>query len=82
VRSTWQNLQALSFNPGALLLKEPGTQSALLRWSSKLAGGAVASDAKALGEGRLIVLAPFMAHYRRGPLREDLQRCAPQLFTS
>jgi hypothetical protein len=82
VRSTWQNLQALSLNPGALLLKEPGTRSALLRWSSKLAGGVIASDAKALGEGRLIVLAPFMAHYRRGPLRADLQRCAPHLFQS
>jgi hypothetical protein len=82
VRSSWQNLQALSLNPGALLLEQPGTQSALLRWSSKLAGGVVASDAKALSEGRLIVLAPFMAHYHRGPLREDLVRCAPQLFKS
>jgi hypothetical protein len=84
VRSTWQNLKALSLTPGAeaLHLNEPGTQSALLRWSSKLAGGVVASDAKALGEGKLIVLAPFMAHYRRGPLREDLMRCAPQLVQS
>lgn len=82
VRSSWQNLQTLSLNPsaGALYLKEPGTRSVLLRWSSKVAGGVVASDAEALGQGRLILLTPFLAHYYRGPLREDLMRCAPQLF--
>lgn len=84
VRSSWQNLQALSIDPGggALYLKEPGTRSVLLRWSSKVAGGVVASDAEALGQGRLILLTPFMSHYHRGPLREDLMRYAPQLFNS
>ncbi len=89
VRSRWDNLRALSLIKGAeaLYLHEPGTRSLLVRESAKLlAGGASLSlsstfgDPRALAEGRLIFLAPFMRHFERGPLREDLARCAPALF--
>jgi len=89
VRSSWSNLQSLSLEPRceALYLTEPGTKSRLLRWSSQLLGSgapgamrSVIGDPRALAEGRLIFLAPFIVHYRRGPLRHDLVRAAPQLF--
>lgn len=88
VDSTWANLDALKLSRGseALYLREPGTRSTLLRRSTKLIGrsarGAhgVIGDPGALAEGRLIFLAPFMRHWERGPLREDLLRCAPHLF--
>jgi hypothetical protein len=88
VRSTWANLDALQLRPGseALYLREPGTRSTVLRLSAKLVGNAarnahsVIGDPNALAEGRLIFLAPFMRHWKRGPLREDLLRCAPHLF--
>jgi hypothetical protein len=88
VQSTWANLEALQLTPGseALYLREPGTRSTLLRLSAKLVGNAarnaqsVIGDPAALAEGRLIFLAPFMRHWKRGPLREDLLRCAPHLF--
>jgi hypothetical protein len=88
VRSTWANLEAVQLRPGseAIYLREPGTRSTLLRLSAKLVGNAVRNaqsligDANALAEGRLIPLVPFMRHWKRGPLREDLIRCAPHLF--
>jgi hypothetical protein len=88
VRSTWANLEALQLRPGseALYLRAPGTRSVLLRLSVNLVGSAVRNaqnvigDSNALAEGRLIYLAPFMRHWKRGPLREDLLRCAPHLF--
>jgi hypothetical protein len=89
VRSTWQNLEALSLERRAesLYLHEPGTRSKLLRGSSNLVGAAtpgransVVGDTAALSQGRLIFLAPFMSHWKRGPLQEDLRRCAPHLF--
>jgi hypothetical protein len=89
VRSRWDNLQALSLVAGAqaLVLEQPGTRSRLLRWSARWMSSAVPviadgvfGDCDLLAEGRLILLAPFMAHWRRGPLRDDLLRWAPQLF--
>ena len=76
VRSTWLNVEALSLDPGreGLYLREPGTRSVLLRLSAKLIG-----EHPALAEGRLIMLSPFMQHWRRGSLREDILRHAPQL---
>lgn len=90
VRSPWTNLSALDLTAGrqALYLSEPGSRSRLLRWSSRaLKFGAPAlteglfGDADALAQGRLILLAPFMQHWRRGPLRDDLQHWAPHLFS-
>ncbi|HEY8243189.1 MAG TPA: hypothetical protein VII68_06985 [Casimicrobiaceae bacterium] len=87
VRSRWDNVEALSLDAGAqaLLLREPGTQSRLLRWSSRFLASIVPSiangmfgDADRLAEGRLILLSPFMAHWKRG-LRDDLVRWAPRL---
>lgn len=89
VRSTWANVQKLDLSQGnqSLILTEPGTTSILLRVSTKLIGGTtptigegVFGDLDLLGEGRVIVLAPFMAHWKRGPLRNDLLRWAPHLF--
>lgn len=89
VRSSWSNLKALTLTPGeqALVLGVPGTRSRLLRWSARIlpavvpfSADAVVGDVDALAEGRLILLAPFMTHWKRGPLRDDLLRWAPQLF--
>jgi hypothetical protein len=89
VRSPWANLVALDLTAGrqALYLAEPGSRSRLLRWSSRaVAAGApgladgLIGDPQALAQGRLIFLAPFMQHWRRGPLRDDLKRWAPHLF--
>jgi hypothetical protein len=87
VRSSWQNLSTLSLQRGAeaLYLTQPGTKSALLELASRGVDAAmpgaegVFGDPRALGQGRLIYLKPFMWHYRRGPLCEDLLRCAPHL---
>lgn len=89
VRSRWDNLLALSLAAGAqcLVLEQPGTRSRLLRGSARLMSSVVPTiadgvfgDADLLAEGRLILLAPFMGHWRRGPLRDDLLRWAPRLF--
>lgn len=89
VRSRWDNLQALCLAPGAqsLLLTQPGTDSRLLRWSARLMASVVPAiadglfgDVDLLAQGRVILLAPFMASWRRGPLRDDLRRWAPHLF--
>jgi hypothetical protein len=82
LRSAWSNVSGLDLSPRAeaLYLAQPGTQSALLRWSVKLAGGVGVARADLLGQGRAIVLHPFMHHWKRGPLRDDLQRWAPHLF--
>jgi hypothetical protein len=88
VRSSWPNLAKLSLERGAeaLYLTQPGTKSALLALASGAVDTAmpgasgVIGDPVALGQGRLIYLKPFMSHYERGPLREDLLRCAPHLF--
>ena len=89
VRSSWSNLKALSLVPGqqALVLDAPGTRSSLLRWSARIlpamvpiSADALVGDTQALAEGRLILLAPFMTHWKRGPLRDDLLHWAPQLF--
>ena len=89
IRSRWDNLQTLRLAPGAqsLVLAQPGTCSRPLRWSARILAravpvhaGAMFGDVDRLAEGRLILIAPFMAHWRRGPLREDLRRWAPHLF--
>lgn len=89
VRSSWANLRLLTLVPGreALVLERPGTRSKLLRWSTGMApafipgsADAVLGDVDALAEGRLILLAPFMAHWKKGPLRDDIARWAPHLF--
>ncbi len=87
VRSSWANLEALSLGPGAeaLLLREPGSHSALLRLAAELLNlihlrPSLAGDLNSLAAGRFIFLAPFMAHWKRGPLREDILRWAPHLF--
>jgi hypothetical protein len=89
VRSPWPNLVSLDLTAGceALHLDQPGTHSRLLRWSTQVAAGAAPrmtaglfGDANALAQGRLILLAPFMQHWRRGPLQDDLRRWAPHLF--
>lgn len=89
VRSRWDNLLALSLTAGAqsLVLERPGTRSRALRYSARfmskltpaLASGLFGED-HLLAEGRLILIAPFMAHWKRGPLRDDLRRWAPHLF--
>jgi hypothetical protein len=90
VRSSWQNLTHLSLEPRAegLYLAESGTRSKLLRAAASAAAPTLASarsvvgDVHALREGRFIFLAPFMSHWKRGPLRDDVMRCAPHLFTA
>ncbi len=84
VRSTWKNVGSLTLAPPCvgLVLIEPGVKSALLRFSTYALGtyGLAASfGGNALAEGRFIVLQPFLAHWKRGPLREDIIRWAPHL---
>ena len=91
VRSPWNQLQALTLDPGseALVLAEPGTRSSWrrvsVRWGGLFAPADLRGwigDADLMAGGRLIPIAPFMAHWRRGALREDLRRWAPQLFAA
>ena len=91
VRSPWKQLQALTLDPGteALVLAEPGTRSrwfgVLVRWGGVFAPvdpRGLIGDVDLMADGRLILIAPFMAHWRRGPLREDLRRWAPHLFAA
>ena len=86
VRSSWENLHLLvmQVDTSHLILKERGSLSRLLGFSVGMLGAGTArgliGDPQAFAEGRVIMIAPFMAHWRRGPLRADLQRWAPQLF--
>lgn len=88
VRSSWQNLETLHLVAGseALQLKEPGTRSGLLRAAATLMEGRMPVPQQARGggnllaEGRLILLTPFMQHWKSGALRADLERHAPHLF--
>jgi len=57
--------------------REPAHLSAHL---DRRAWDLCAGDAAAVADGRVIALAPFMADWKKGPLREDLQRWAPHLF--
>ena len=91
VRSTWGNLEKLVLQRGseALILREPGTRSRLLRNSIRLLpylspapSNGMFGDLRALSAGRLILLTPFMAHFKRGPLHDDLKRFAPHLFVA
>lgn len=79
IRSAWRNIESVSLSPGreGLYLTEPGTHSVLLRSLGGFGGDAVAGDAAALSEGRYIQLSPFMAHWRSGPLRRDIERWCP-----
>lgn len=89
IRTTWENVQFITMGRGVqgLILRQPGTHSRLLRGSLAvmdttmpgLSGGLVGHP-RELAQGRLILLAPFMYHWKKGPLREDLRRWAPQLF--
>jgi hypothetical protein len=87
IRSPWDNVVAVIDGGGAkhLVLGRPGTRSALLRLLAPIGaaivpgGDELYGDVQLLAEGRLITLEPFMAHWRRGPLREDLRRFAPHL---
>jgi hypothetical protein len=87
VRSAWANLESLSLDRGKqrLILAKPGTRNRLLRISSEILDAIPVSrdftgDSTAFAEGRLITIAPFMSHWKRGRLREDLRQLAPQLF--
>ena len=87
VRSTWANLESLSLDWGKqrLILSKPGTRSRLLKTSSEILDAIpmtrdFTGDSTSFEEGRLISISPFMSHWKRGPLREDLLRFAPQLF--
>ena len=90
VQSTWANVESLSMAPGVegLYLREPGTHSKLLRVSTQIldlltrAVGwpSFIGDAQALAEGRFIALITFTNSWHHGPLIQDLQRWAPQLF--
>jgi hypothetical protein len=87
VRSSWANLESLALDWGKqrLILSKPGTRSRLLKTSSEILDAIPVTrdftgDSTAFEEGRLISISPFMAHWKRGPLREDLRRFAPQLF--
>ena len=88
VRSSWANTQTLCLSRGveSLILRDPGTSSRVLHFSVRALQAVVPTiagsfgDPEALAQGRLIALAPFMSHWRRGPLRRDLERWAPHLF--
>ncbi len=89
IRSDWHNVCSLDVAPGAqgLWLRRPGTHSRLLYWSTRFTGASMPRTAAALfvdvdhlATGRLVLLSPFMAHWRRGTLRADLLRWAPHLF--
>jgi hypothetical protein len=91
VRSPWANLVALDLSAGrqALTLGEPGCSSRLLRWASLAMAFAMPDwaeglygDVDALAQGRLIPLAPFMSHWKQGPLHADLLRWAPHVFAA
>lgn len=92
VRSSWANLERLSMQRGmeGLYLTEPGVDSRLLRGSTRfiqrltlLTGmPPFIGDADALAEGRFIALMTFTSRLRGGPLSQDLERWAPQLFAA
>jgi hypothetical protein len=87
IESTWENVAALTLGPGpeGLLLRQRGGAGWFLRYSLEMLrifGVANAFGGQALAEGRFIALAPFMAHWRKGPLRDDLRRMAPHLFAA
>jgi hypothetical protein len=90
VRSTWQNLERLSMEPGAegLILREPGTTSTILRASTRIVQSvshavglpSFVGDYDAMAEGRFIALMTFTSRLHGGSLSADLERWAPQLF--
>ena len=90
VHSSWDNLESISMSAGAegLYLREPGTNSFLLRAStrplksaSRVVGlSSVVGDYDALAQGRFIALMPFSSRLHGGPLSRDLERWAPHLF--
>lgn len=84
VRSTWANVASVTLAPpcAGLILKEPGVKSLALRLSMYALGAyglEKGFGGRALEEGRFIALQPFLAHWKRGPLREDVARWAPHL---
>ena len=90
IRSSWSNVERLSMQPGAegLYLARAGTDSNLLSGAvrvvqqmNRITGvGSAIGDAEALANGRFIALMPFTSHLGGGPLSQDLERWAPQLF--
>lgn len=89
IRSSWDNVAMLDLTPQVqrLVLSQPGTRSRLLSASVGVLNVAapgtaedLVGDVGAYAEGRLITLAPFMTHWKRGPLQDDLRRWAPRLF--
>jgi hypothetical protein len=89
VRSAWEHLDHLDLTPGVqhVVLAAPGTRSRLLSMSVTALDAAapgfasgLVGNKQAYSQGRLIGLAPFMTHWKRGPLRDDLLRWAPHLF--
>jgi hypothetical protein len=90
IHSNWANLERLSMQRGVegIYLIQPGTDSSLLRSSTRfvqgmsrvIGVGSVIGDAEALAQGRFIALMPFTSHLGGGPLSQDLERWAPHLF--
>lgn len=89
IRSSWDNVAMLDLTPRVqgLVLSRPGSQSRLLPMSVGVLEAAapgttedLVGDKDALAEGRLITLAPFMTHWKRGQLQDDLRRWAARLF--
>ena len=90
VRSTWADVEYIMMNRNAgapaLYLAKPGTHSFLLRAATGFVGATMPGasgmfgNTQKLGQGRLILLAPFMIHWNKGALRADIQRWAPHLF--
>ena len=84
VRSTWKNVGELTLAPpcAGLILIAPGVSSRLLRismYALNAYGLSAGFGGRALEEGRFIPLQPFLSHWRRGPLRDDIVRWAPHL---
>ncbi len=90
IRTGWANVERLSLSPHGqgLYLREPGTDSWLLRVSVRFVQvlntftgiGAIDGDADAFAEGRFITLVPFTRHLTGGALRSDLERWAPHVL--